>query len=153
MKRCSWILDMSSRAISSSDKCRYRFAICRCTGTVIPMNRSPCPYSPFAVLKNQARLSARSGFAPDHGRNSRARRLRAGIVRINILHDDVGSLSFRSANFVGLFGQVAGDDGRACARSGIAFVSILSAFWSKAQVDWPPPTVRSGSEGMLEFMV
>jgi hypothetical protein len=61
---------------------RYRFAICRCSGTVTPTKTSPWPYCPSAVLKNRAEERAFAGDASDLNSLATARAVGVGIVAI-----------------------------------------------------------------------
>ena len=58
----SWNFEWSNLETSSSEIPRYLFINYRNTGTRIPKNISPLPYSPFPVLKNLWECSAISLF-------------------------------------------------------------------------------------------
>src|SRR5579875_2446911 len=73
-ERNSWIGEASSRSRSSNPSAACWRAIFRKTGTGIPINRSPSPYSPLPVLKNFATDAARLGSAA--ARRARSKSLR-----------------------------------------------------------------------------
>ena len=73
--------DCSNLTVADSGRDRNSRASLRKTGTRKPMNLSPAPYSPGAVLKNQLKFRAWTGEASCRRRDRKTDREISTLVR------------------------------------------------------------------------